>query len=128
MFVWRIEYNYLLIMIRCSPYEPQHDKTNKITCVPSQDSDQPVHPPSLIRVFPVCIKKSWVLIYPLSAQQRLIRLSGSFCWFCCAAAHIYFSKLSVHITDSSAFSRNLVSLLNIQEFFILLILKCLKFT
>ena len=30
-----------------------HDKTNKMTCAPSEDSDQPVHPPSLIRVFPV---------------------------------------------------------------------------
>ena len=30
--------------------EPLHDKTNKMTCVPSKDSDQPGHPPSLIRV------------------------------------------------------------------------------
>ena len=30
--------------------EPQHDKTNKMTCVPSEDSDQPGHPPSLMRV------------------------------------------------------------------------------
>ena len=35
------------------PYEPQHDKTNKMTCAPSKDSDQPGHPPSLIRDF-VC--------------------------------------------------------------------------
>ena len=34
-------------------YEPQQDKTNKMTCVPSKDSDQPGHPPSLIRVFAV---------------------------------------------------------------------------
>ena len=37
-----------------SPYkqnEPPHDKTNKMTCAPSEDSDQPGHPPSLIRVF-----------------------------------------------------------------------------
>ena len=33
--------------------EPQHDKTNKMTCAPSEDSDQPGHPPSLIRVFAV---------------------------------------------------------------------------
>ena len=30
----------------------------------------------LISVFAVCMKKSWVLSYPLSAQQRLIRLDG----------------------------------------------------
>ena len=31
-------------------FEPPHDKTNKITCAPSEDSDQPRHPPSLITV------------------------------------------------------------------------------
>ena len=34
-------------------YGPPHDKTNKMTCAPSEDSDQPGHPPSLIRVFAV---------------------------------------------------------------------------
>ena len=34
--------------------EPQHDKTNKMACAPSEDSDQPGHSPSLIRVFAVC--------------------------------------------------------------------------
>ena len=38
---------------------------------PSEDSDQPGHPPSLIRVFPVCMKKAWVLNYLLNAQRRL---------------------------------------------------------
>ena len=37
-------------------------------CAPSEDSDQPGHPPSLIRVF---MKKPWVVSYPLSAQRRL---------------------------------------------------------
>ena len=40
-------------------------------CVPSEDSDQSGHPPSLIRVFAVCMKKPWVLSYPLSAQRKL---------------------------------------------------------
>ena len=51
-------------------YESCHDKTNKMACVPSEDSDQPGHPPSLIRVFTVHMKKAWVLSYPLSAQRR----------------------------------------------------------
>ena len=34
-------------------FEPPHDKTNKMACVPSEGSDQPGHPPSLIRVFAV---------------------------------------------------------------------------
>ena len=33
--------------------EPPHDKTNKMACAPSKDSDQPGHLPSLIRVFAV---------------------------------------------------------------------------
>ena len=48
-----------------------HDKTNKMACAPSEDSDQPGHPPSLIRVFAVRMKKAWVLSYLLSAQRRL---------------------------------------------------------
>ena len=39
-------------------YEPAHDKTNKMTCAPSEDSDQPGHPPSLIRVFAMCLMGS----------------------------------------------------------------------
>ena len=46
-------------------------------CAPSEDSDQPGH---LIRVFAVRMKKAWVLSYPLSAQRRLIRLSGCPGW------------------------------------------------
>ena len=70
-------------------------------CAPSEDSDQPGHPPSLIRVFTVRMKKLWVLSYPLIAQQRLwsdladaqadlsLRWAHMpLCWFCHAAAHI----------------------------------------
>ena len=32
-----------------SQYKPSHDKTNKMACAPSEDSDQPGHPPSLIK-------------------------------------------------------------------------------
>ena len=34
-------------------------------------TDQPGHPPSLIRVFAVRMKKHWVLSYPFSALRRL---------------------------------------------------------
>ena len=33
---------------------------------PSEDSDQPGHPPILIGIFAVRLKKAWVLSYPLS--------------------------------------------------------------
>ena len=57
--------------LKTSTNEPPHDKTNKMACAPSKDSDQPGHPPSLIRVFAVRMKKIRVLSYPLSAQRRL---------------------------------------------------------
>ena len=75
--------------------DPRLDKTNKIICAPSEDSDQPGHPPSLIRVSAVRLKQNWVLSYPLSAQRRLwsdwadaqadlsLRWAQkSFCWVC----------------------------------------------
>ena len=46
----------LLISLRslfATIFQPTHDKTNKMACAPSEDSDQPGHPPSLIRVFTV---------------------------------------------------------------------------
>ena len=81
----------------CVPSEDS-DQTGRMTCVPSEDSNQPGHPPSLIRIFPVHIKKLRVLAYPLSAQQRLwsnaqadlsLRWAHrSFCFFCHAVAHL----------------------------------------
>ena len=38
---------------RKNHFEPPYDKTNKMTFAPSEDSDQPGNPPSLIRVFTV---------------------------------------------------------------------------
>ena len=50
--------------------EPEHTKTNKMSCASSEGSDQPGHPPSLIRGFAVHIKKPWVLSYPLNANSE----------------------------------------------------------
>ena len=76
-------------------------KNNKMTRVPNEDSDQPGHPPSLIRVVTVYLKKPRVLNYPLIAQQRhwsdwadaqadlsLRWAHRSSCWFCHAAAQM----------------------------------------
>ena len=59
-----------LNMISLEWFNLPHDETNKMTCAPSEDSDQPGHLPSLIRVFAVCIKRAWVLSYRLRAQRR----------------------------------------------------------
>ena len=85
-----------------------------MACAPSEDSDQPGHPPSLIRVFAVRVKKARVLSYQLNAQrrfrsdyplnaQRRFRSDWAdaqadlslrwahmpFCWFCHEAAQLY---------------------------------------
>ena len=80
-------------------------KPNKMTCAPIKDSDQPMHSPSLIRIFAVSMKKHWALNYLLSAQWRLwsdwadaqADLSfhwahTPFCWFCFVAAHVFWMK------------------------------------
>ena len=56
----------------CQLKHLSRDMTNQQNeCAPSEDSDQPGHPFSLIRVFAARMKKPWVLSYPLSAQRRL---------------------------------------------------------
>ena len=54
--------------------ESVHDKTNNITFAPSEDFDQPGHPPSLIRIFAVCIMGNEGPNASLGGQRRLIRL------------------------------------------------------
>ena len=73
--------------------ELPHDKTNKMTCAPSKDSDQPGHPPRLIWIFAVRMKKLWILGYHWSAKRRLwsdwadaqddlsFHWAHKFCWF-----------------------------------------------
>ena len=105
--------------------DPPHDKTNKVACAPREDSDQPGHPPSLIRVFAVCLKKHWALSYPLStlwslwsdwtdAQADLslcwARISlvlswgGSYadCYFCCQVREVWSSSHVCYYHVSSA--------------------------
>ena len=55
----------ILLVIWAASWQNQQN-----ACAPSEDSDQPGHPPSLIWVFAMRMKKAWVLSYPLSAQQR----------------------------------------------------------
>ena len=80
-------------------FEPVHDNTYNKTCVTSEDSEQPVHPPSM----------AWVLGYPsldslktvegtcdqqsllsdcadVQADLRLQWLHKSYCRFCRALA------------------------------------------
>ena len=65
-----------MIDTNCFGYEEKNIwaaawQNNKMACVPSEDSDRPGHPTSLIRVCAVHMKKAWVLSFPLSAHRRL---------------------------------------------------------
>ena len=92
----------------CVPtHEPQHNKTNKVTCGPCKDSDQPGHLPSLIRVFAVRSLGSQGPNTSSCGQQRLwsdwadAKADLSLCWahrslclFCHEAAHIPLIKFN----------------------------------
>ena len=62
-------YNFLTCY---KPFEPWHDKTNKMACTASEDSDQPRHPLSLIKVFAVRMKKACVLSYPWAHSEDAV--------------------------------------------------------
>ena len=57
--------------IKNNSNEPLHDKTSTLICAPSKDSDQPRHPPSLIRVFSVRSKGRCRPKVSSCGQQRL---------------------------------------------------------
>ena len=59
-------WHFLAMYIWAATWQNQQNE-----CAPSEDSDQPGHLPSLIRVFAVRMKKAWVLSNPLSAERRL---------------------------------------------------------
>ena len=46
-------------------------QTIKMTCGPSEDSDPPGHPSSLIRLFAVRLKKHWALDYPWAQNEDI---------------------------------------------------------
>ena len=93
---------------------PLYVKTNNMACAPSENSDQPGHPPSLIRVFAVRSKDSQGPKASSSGQRRLwsdwaaaqadLSLCWahmSFCWFRYAVALIvllwYLSTVSFYV-------------------------------
>ena len=51
----------------------ESSKTNKMTCVPSEDSDQPVHLPCMIS-FAVCMKKFESVTTHKAQSETLIRV------------------------------------------------------
>ena len=75
--------------------EPHRDKSNKMACAPSEDSDQPEHPPSLWALWlakdPVLLhadSKDWSDWAHAQADLSLCWAHKSFCWFCHAQVQI----------------------------------------
>ena len=82
-------------------FELPHDKTNKMSVPPAKTQiSLGIHP--VWSVLVVCMKKPWVLSYPLSAQRRLwsdwadaqadlsLRWAHKpFCWFCHCVVFIH---------------------------------------
>ena len=84
-------------------YEPAHDKSYNKTCATRQDSDQPAHPRSLIRVFAdrICLlqppdysnrnKREHLLFWmDVHADPSLCWSHRSYCRFCHALAQTDF--------------------------------------
>ena len=88
---WRVSWNRFLYLhfyckcLRwrshscCSSFEPPHDKTNKMACAPSEDSDQPGHPPSLIRVFNKRTSKTLIRLGRCPGWSESLLGTQSFC-------------------------------------------------
>ena len=106
-----IDHNQVLLNIWAAPWQNQHND-----CAPSEDSDQPGHPPSLIRVFAVCLMGSWGPKRSSCGQRRLwsdladaqVDLSlrwahMPFCCFCREAARLLLN-ISLHDWQSFVIS------------------------
>ena len=92
--------------LQISTVQPAHDKTNKMVCAPSEDSDQPGHPPSLIRVFAVRSmgsqgpkpsscgqRRLWSNWVDAQTDLSLRWAHMPFCWFCHEAARFSITSL-----------------------------------
>ena len=55
--------------------EPRHDKTDKVECAHSDDSDQPRHPLNQTRVFAVHVQVAKIFNHPLGEQRRQCSVS-----------------------------------------------------
>ena len=76
-------------LVASPTYEPQHYKTNKMTCAPSEDSDQPGHPSSqCVAEFLHADSEDWSDWADVQADLSLRWAQRSFCRFGRTAANI----------------------------------------
>ena len=68
---FRADWSYFVVIVSSTKtFDPKHKKTYHLTCASNEESNQPAHPCSLIRVFVVRMKKLWILDYTKCAQWR----------------------------------------------------------
>ena len=107
-----------------------HDKTNIMTCVPRDDSDQPGHPPTRLNqssLCAICVAKDLRFFHADSEDYDLSLhwAHTSFYWFCHAVAQILLCSgllACLKILCSSSFSdetlsRSLVSMIKFSGTF-----------
>ena len=66
---------------KSSTIYPQRQATYLLTCAPNEDSNQPAHPRSLIRIFVARVKKLCILIYqnaPFKDSDRTAQIRKLF--------------------------------------------------
>ena len=88
-------------------FEPPRDKTNKMTCAPSEISVQPGHRPSLCAQwvakgprFLHADTEDWSDWADAQADLSLHWSHISFCWFCHEAAHFNHAVICILVTSS----------------------------
>ena len=92
--VWTVLCRMVWVFPGCTYVSP-HDKTNKLACVPNEDSDQPEHPPSLIRALSAWRKLRSLATHWAHSEDSDLSLCWahrSFCWFWHEVAQLSFCR------------------------------------
>ena len=80
MYIYRVPQYSVFASQTSVSYRPQHGQTEPTKDLCAQLWHRSAWTYILIRVFAICMKKPWVLGYPLSTQRRLVRLGGCPGW------------------------------------------------
>ena len=82
-----------------SSFELPHDKTNKMACAPSKDSDQPRRPPSLISLRCALNEQLRFQAFFMQTAKTLIRLKAQ------SDQDLHCLQFPVHILDALLYGK-----------------------